>query len=132
MIGLILALGIIVAIIPIAVIVLIVLAITKKNKENKNEFSESVRNIYVYIILIITVVTIIVGVISTFRMGLDILLPEKSIYESKYQNEERERNQNIIEFFTETSLVVSVIPVFIYHNKIAKKTRNEKKEEINN
>ena len=132
MIGLILAIGIIVCIIPIAIIVLIVLAITKKNKENKNDFSEAVRNIYVYIILIITLTTIIVGTISTFRMGLDILFPEKSIYQTKYQYEERERNQNIIDFFTEMSLVASVIPVFIYHNKIAKKARKVKIEESKN
>ena len=130
MIALIIAVGVIACIAPIAIVVLIVSAIVKKNKENKNNFDESIRNIYVYIILIITFVTIVGGVISTFRMGLDILLPEKSIYESKYQNEEREKNENIIQVFTEMSLVVAVIPVFIYHNKLAKKSKMVKVEEI--
>lgn len=130
--GLILAVLIFVCIIPVAIIVLIVSAITKKSKDSKSDFSEAVRNIYAYIILIITLTTIIVGTISAFRVGLDILLPEKSIYEIKYQNVERERNQNIIEFFTEMSLVVTVIPIFIYHNKIDKNARKVKTEEVDN
>ena len=52
--------------------------------------------------------------------------------EKKKKEEERERNKKIIEVFTEMALVVSVIPVFIYHNKIAKKARNEDKEEVKN
>ena len=119
-------------ILAIGILVLIVLAITKRNKENKNEFSEVVRNIYVYIILIITLAIIIVGAISTFRTGLDILFPEKSTYQTKYENQERERNQNIIGFFAGMSLVASVIPVFIYHNKIAEKARKVKIEESDN
>lgn len=132
MVGVILAIGIIICILPIAIVALIISAIVKKNKENKNGIEETIRNIYVYIILIITLVAIITGVISTFRIGLDLLLPEKSIYESSYQSEQQERNESIIEFFTEMSLVISVIPVFIYHNKIAKKARKVKTEEVNN
>ena len=124
--------GLIACIGPIAILVLIISAIVKRNKEDKGNFEESIRNVYVYIILIVTLVAIIAGVIATFRIGLDIVLPEKTINQSSYSSEERERNENIIELFTTISLVVSVTPIFIYHNKIAKKSRAIKAEEIHN
>ena len=121
--------GLIACIGPIAILVLIISAIVKRNKEDKGNFEESIRNVYVYIILIVTLVAIIAGIIATFRIGLDVLLPEKSTYESSYSSQEREKNENIIELFTTISLVVSVTPIFIYHNKIARKSRNIKVEE---
>lgn len=124
--------GLIACIGPIAILVLIISAIVKRNKEDKGNFEESIRNVYVYIILIVTLVAIIAGVIATFRIGLDVVLPEKTINQSSYSSEERERNENIIELFTTISLVVSVTPIFIYHNKIAKKSRAIKAEEIHN
>ena len=114
------------------ILVLIISAIVKRNKEDKGNFEESIRNVYVYIILIVTLVAIIAGVIATFRIGLDVVLPEKTINQSSYSSEARERNENIIELFTTISLVVSVTPIFIYHNKIAKKSRAIKAEEIHN
>lgn len=124
--------GLIACIGPIAILVLIISAIVKRNKEDKGNFEESIRNVYVYIILIVTLVAIIAGVIATFRIGLDVVLPEKTINQSSYSSEARERNENIIELFTTISLVVSVTPIFIYHNKIAKKSRAIKAEEIHN
>lgn len=124
--------GLISCIIPIAVVVLIISAIVKKSKEDKSNFEEVIRNIYIYIILIITLVAIITGVIATFRIGLDVVLPEKSTYESSYSSQERIKNENIVELFTTIALVVSVTPVFIYHNKLAKKSRITKVEEVNN
>ncbi len=124
--------GLIACIGPIAILVLIISAIVKRNKEDKGNFEESIRNVYVYIILIVTLVAIIAGVIATFRIGLDVVLPEKTINQSSYSSEERERNENIIELFTTISLVVSVTPIFIYHNNIAKKSRAIKAEEIHN
>lgn len=129
---LLLLIGLIVCVIPIAIVVFIISAIVKRNKDDKNNFEEIVRNIYVYIILIVTLVAIIIGVIATFRIGLDVVLPEKSIYQSTYNNEELEKNENIIGLFTTLSLVVSTIPVFVYHNKLAKKSRESKVEENNN
>ena len=79
---------------------------------------------------IITLVAIIMGVITAFRIGLDVILPEKSASQSSYDNDEMNRNENIIECFTTFSLVVSVIPVFIKHNKLAKEARKIKVEEI--
>lgn len=114
---------------PIAILVLIISAIVKRNKEDKGNFEESIRNIYIYMVLIITLVAIIAGVIATFRIGLDVLLPEKSTYQSSYSSEMQERNENIIELFTTISLVVSATPIFIYHNKIVKKSRVKKVEE---
>ena len=124
--------GLIACIGPIAILVLIISAIVKRNKEDKGNFEESIRNVYVYIILIVTLVAIIAGVIATFRIGLDVVLPEKTINQSSYSSEERERNENIIELFTTISLVVSVTPIFIYHNNIAKKSRAIKAEETHN
>ena len=115
--------GLIACIVPVAILILIISAIVKRNKEDKGQFEETIRNVYVYIILIITLVTIIVGVINTFRIGLDVVLPEKTIYENSYNSEERQKNENIIEFCTTMSLVIAVTPIFIYHNKLAKKSK---------
>lgn len=122
-----LLIGLIICIIPVTVVVLIITAIVKRNnKEDKNNFDETIRNIYVYIILIITLVAIIAGVIATFRIGLDIVLPEESVYGSTYNTQQQERNENIIDFFTNLSLVVAVIPVFVYHNKLVKDSKEKK------
>jgi len=128
-----LLIGIIVCILPIAIIALIISAIVKKNKESKSNFEEIIRNIYIYIILIITFISIIAGIIGTFRIGLDVILPEESVYETSYQDKQQERNGNIIELFTTLALVIAVTPVFIYHNKLAKEARKVNLEEsINN
>ena len=127
-----LLIGLLACIFPIAIVVLIVSAIVKKNKEDKSNFEETIRNIYVYIILIVTLFAIITGVIAAFRIGLDVVLPEKSVYESSYSSEQMEKNEDIIELATTISLVVTVIPVFSYHNKLAKKNRNIKNQETNN
>ena len=121
--------GLIVCITPIVVLVLIISAFMKRNKEDKGNFEESIRGIYVYIILIISLITIISGVITSFRIGLDIALPEKS--QSSYSSEEQDRNENIIELATTISLVVTATPIFIYHNNLAKKSREIKTEENN-
>ena len=121
--------GLIVCIAPIAVLVLIISAFMKRNKEEKSNFEETIRGIYVYIILIVSLITIISGVITTFRIGLDIALPEKS--QSAYSSEEQDRNENIIELATTISLVVTATPIFIYHNNLAKKSREIKTEENN-
>lgn len=130
MIGVLIAL--VVCIIPIAIIALIITAIGKRNKEDKSYFEDVARNIYIYIILIGTLIAIIMGVIITFRIGLDVLLPEKSLYESSYRDEEQDKNENIIELCTTFSLVIVVIPIFTYHNKLAKESRANKNKEINN
>ena len=126
-----LLIGIVACIVPIAILVLIISAVVKKSKDSKNNFEDSIRNMYIYIILIITLIAIIMGVIATLRVGLDVILPEESLYQSSYSSEQKEKNENIIELFTTLSLVISVTPVFIYHNKLAKKSRANKIEETN-
>lgn len=127
-----LLIGLIACIVPIAIVVLVISAIVKKNKEDKTNFEDTIRNIYIYIILIVTLFAIISGVIATFRIGLDVVLPEKSTYQSSYSSEQMDKNENMIELATTISLVISVIPVFIRHNKLAKKSREIKIEETNN
>ena len=124
-----LLIGAVACIIPIAILVLIISTVIKKSKDSKNNFEESIRNIYIYIILIITLIAIIMGTIATLRIGLDVLLPEESAYQNSYSNQQIEKNENIIELFTTLSLVICAIPVFIYHNKLAKKRRREKIDE---
>ena len=116
-------------IIPIGVIALIVYAILKKSKENKGGFETAIRNIYCYIILIITLFTIVIGTISVFRVGLDVLLPEESTssYTSAYNNPEKDRNEKIVEVFSTLSLVITCIPIFMYHNNITKEIREKNK-----
>jgi phage-related holin len=128
--------AVIVWIIPIVLIGVIISAIVKKSKDSKTGFEEIVRNVYIYIVLIITLIAIIAGTISVFRVGLDIILPEKTTYESSSYVYEKNKNSNIIELFTELAIVLSATPVFIYHNKIAKKSReikvNIQENETNN
>ena len=125
--GVIIALiSLIIIIAPIAVIVFIVSAFIRKSKEEKIKFEEIVRSIYIYIILIITLVAIISGVIAAFRVGLDIALPEKYSTTTSYNSQEREKNENIVEFLTTISIVITSVPIFIYHNKLAKELRNNK------
>ena len=124
-----LLIGLLACIIPVGIISLIISAVVKKSKESKVSFEDSIRSIYVYIILIITLVAIISGVIASFRIGLDVLLPEESLSQSSYSNDQLEKNENIVELFTTLSLVISVTPVFTYHNKLAKKMKADKLEE---
>lgn len=118
------SLGLLIFIVPIAIIVLIVHAISKKNKDKK-DFETVMRSIYIYSILIITFIVIIFGTISAFRIGLDVLLPEKYANTS-YNSQERMQNSNMIDLLTNISAVVTCLPVFIYHNKLAKKYREIK------
>lgn len=121
-----LLIGAFVCIVPIAILVLIISAVVKKSKQDKDNFDETIRNVYIYIILIITLIGIIGGTIGAFRVGLDILLPEESTYSNSYSI--IDKNENIIELATTISLLISVIPIFIYHNKLVKQSKNIKKE----
>ena len=129
---LVLIMGLIAGLAPIAILIVIVAAIVKKSKESKNSFEDTVRNVYIYIILIVTFVSIIAGTIATFSLGLDVLLPEKETYQTSYSREQQDRNEAIIELCTTFSLVLASIPVYIYHNKLAKKAKENKEVEINN
>lgn len=122
---LIIFLGLLMFIVPIAIIVLIVQAIAKRNK-TKKDFDNIMRSVYIYSILIITLIVIITGAISAFSVGLDVLLPEKDVSGSLYNNQERELNINIVNLLTDIAAVVTCLPIFIYHNKLAKKDRNVK------
>lgn len=118
---------------PIVIVVLVISAVVKKSREEKTKFEEIIRSVYIYMILIITLIAIISGVIATFRIGLDIALPEKYMTSTAYNSQERERNQNIVELLTIISVVITSIPIFIYHNKLAKELGKDKKvEEIEN
>ena len=116
--------ALIICILPIIIIAFIISAISKKNKEEKSNFQDTIRNIYIYIILIIALITIITGIIGTFRIGLDLIFPEKSIYQTN--DDQIDKNENIIELCTTVSFVLSTIPVFIYHNKLAKRNKASK------
>lgn len=123
----------VICIIPVAIAAVIISAINKKNKPNSGNFETSIRNIYSYIVLIITLFAIVIGTIITFRIGLDILLPEESTnnYTSSYNNDKIDRNENIVEVLTTMSLVITCIPIFIYHNKLTKELRELKNSENN-
>ena len=123
-----LVIGLIAFIAPIAILILIISAFIKRNnKDDKENFEETIRGMYIYIILIITLVVIISGIISIFKIGLDIILPEET--QSQYSYEKQEKNENIINLTTTLSLVVTSIPIFIYHNKLAKKIKEVKTDE---
>ena len=120
--------GMLFFILPITIIVLIVVALSKKNKDNKTEFEESVRNVYTYIILISTLIAIVIGIIVTFRVGLDVVLPEKVVNE-RANYYELSKNENIVELLTNLTVVIVSTPIFLYYNKIAKKEKKYMKQE---
>ena len=125
--GIIIALiSLIIFIAPIVIVISIISALVKKGKEEKIKFEEMIRNIYIYIILIITLVAIISGVIVAFRVGLDLALPEKYSITTSYNSPEKEKNVNVVKLFTTISIVVTSVPIFIYHNKLAKELRRNK------
>ena len=125
-----LLLGTIFFMVPLAILVLIILAIVKKNKDDKGNFEESIRNIYIYIILIVTFIAIVAGIISTLRIGLDVILPEESTSLNSYSTNEMQTNQNIIELFTTLSLVICATPIFIYHNRLVKKEKIKSEKQV--
>ena len=122
--------GLLICIVPVAIVILIIQAISKRNKDDKHGFDETIRNVYIYLILIITLVAIITGVITAFRVGLDVVLPEKSTTSyTTYNYSERERNNNIVELCTTLSIVITSIPIFFYFYKLEKKDKELKKQE---
>lgn len=125
---LIIFLGLLMLIVPIAIIVLIVQAIAKRNK-TKKDFDNIMRSVYIYSILIITLIVIITGAISAFSVGLDVLLPEKYTSGNVYNNQERELNINMVNLLTNIAAVVTCLPIFIHHNKLAKKDRDIKSKD---
>lgn len=114
-------------IVPIAVIVLIVKLLTSKKDDTKGlvNFERVVRSFYVYIILVFAFVMIVVGAISAFSSGLDILLPEVNNVESvRYVNE---LNESKVEFTEALAVLVTGVPLFVYHSKAAKSIEKSKK-----
>ena len=96
------------------------------DQDEKKDFDQVIRSAYIYLILIITLIAIITAFIDTFRVGLDVLLPEKSISDSVYNSLEREKNGNIVTLLTNMSMLITMVPIFIYHNKLVKKTKKVK------
>lgn len=123
-------------IIPVALIAAIVSASVKKANGTKSNFEHSIRNVYIYLILIISIIGIILGSIVTIRLGLDLILPEEPLYSQTSNSRDREKNENIVEFFTVASVLISLIPVFTSHSKLAKSinvinaTKKETKDEV--
>lgn len=113
---------------PIAILAAIVSASVKKTNGNKSSFEHSVRNVYIYLILIISIIGIIFGSIATIRLGLDLILPEEPLYSQTSNYREQEKNENIVEFFTLASVLISLIPVFTSHSKLAKSMNVNKKQ----
>ena len=118
---------------PIAVLVAIISASVKKSNGAKSTFEHSIRNIYIYLILIVSIIGIILGSIVTLRLGLDLILPEEPLYSQTDSSIKREKNADIVEFFTVASLFISLIPVFTHHSKLAKciNINNISKKELN-
>ena len=112
-------------IMPIAIIALIVSSILKKKQDPNSSLEDPIKNTYCYIIIIITLFAIIVGTILIFRNGLDILLPEESLY-TDYNDKQADINRNIVNVLSTLSLVITCIPIFIYHNRITKELKKGK------
>ncbi|MDD2627706.1 MAG: hypothetical protein PHR25_01360 [Clostridia bacterium] len=127
--------------IPIVIVVGIVMAIVKKGKSetDSEDFEKIVRTLYTYLLVIGFLGGIITGVVSAVNTGVDYFLPEeKEIIEpAKYNeydykhneilneelNNERRKNENVVNMYTSFATVAICTPMFIYHLKLTKKDR---------
>lgn len=108
-------------VVPIAFVVMIFLSASKKNREDISRAEHALRNVYLYTLLIILLFTIIFCSIYALRLGLDIIFPEESTNSySFYKSAEQKRNENLINLFTQISMVAVAVPLFIKHTKISK------------
>lgn len=139
--------GILVSLIPVILIVIIITAIVRHNKNTESKetvetFEKTIRAIFVYFILIVLLCAIIGGTIYLFNSIINIILPEEQYPDSYYDKkittsisninltstvDNSERNENIVNMITATSLLTICIPLFIYYSKIAKKDIVKKK-----
>ena len=110
-------------ILPVAFLVMIILAASKKNREDIARAEHSLRNVYIYTLLIILLFTIIFCSIYAFRLGLDLLFPEEETYRYSYSyaSPQYQRNVDLVNLFTQISMVIVAIPLFTKHSKLAKK-----------
>jgi hypothetical protein len=109
-----------VLLVPIAIIGLLVSLIIKNNKNNDSaksdaDFAKMIRAIYIHFVLICLLCAIIGGTIWLFSSTVNLLIPEDHWYPG------REHNVAIVGMFTSSALLISTVPLFIYHNKITKK-----------
>ena len=119
----------------IAVITAIITAVVKRavttnEAEEQANFTKTIRSIYVYLILICLLCAIIGGAILFFNSTINYLLPEENGYTShmdRHNYTERERNTAIVGMFTASAILVSTVPLFIYHNRIARNELSRKK-----
>lgn len=113
-------------ILPVIVVAFIIGAISKKNKTNRSEkeqfkdFENIIRSIYVYFLLICLLCAIIGGTIYLFSSTVDYILPEQPYSYNEDNYLESRRNSYIVGIFTASSILLSAIPLFVYHSKIAK------------
>ena len=109
---------------PVTLIAMVLTAAGKKNREDIKNTEYSIRNIYLYTILIISLFAIIICSISAIRIGLDIVLPEKSV-NNYYSSNQVSRNDRIIDFATSISIIIIAIPIFIKHSKLANNLKSK-------
>ncbi len=115
--------------IPLLVIVAIVNAINKKNSNNNSNnktesFEKNVRTIYLYIMLIIFLCAIIGGVLCSVEYALDLFLPQEEF--GKYVKDLNRKNEITTDLITSISVFAISLPMFIYHNNLIKKIKEEK------
>ena len=109
---------------PVSLVAMIIIAAGKKNKDDTMNIENSIRNVYLYTILIIALIAIIACSIGALRIGLDIILPEKTVG-GYTASEQVSRNDSLISFFTNISIVAMAVPLFIKHNKLANDLKNK-------
>lgn len=116
--------------IPVVAVVMVITAVIKRNSSGneQSDFEKITRAIYVYLILICLLCAMIGGTIFLFNSAMNYFLPEKEYSDHYlYNNEERNKNEALVGILTSSALLISTVPLFIYHSKIAK---NEKGKEI--
>jgi len=116
---------IIALIIPIIIIALIVGAFMKNSKnddpkKSEADFAKTIRGIYTYLILICLLFTIIGATVWLFSSAVNHFIPLEDTSYSWHNSPARERNTAIVSMSTATSMLIVSVPLFLYHNKIAR------------
>ena len=111
--------------IPVLIIVAIVNATNKKKEGEKSDsFPKIIRTVYLYIMLIIFLCVIIGSVLGSVEFALDLFLPEEEF--GKYVEDLNDKNELVVSLFTSIAAFVVALPMFIYHNSLIKKIKEEK------
>jgi len=107
---------------PIVAVILIIGAIVRysKSEGREEDFEEIVRSLYVYFILICSIFAMLISAVGLFNAVLEFIIPDTGEYVNQ--------NEKTVQMLSFVSLFVVSFLIFLFHNDMAKRDLNEKKE----